>query len=222
MKATYEQFEDLCKRLGATKNIGSTFDCICMAYDERAYHNLDHVGYCLNRLSEMREEASHRGSYTEVDRATWDEIEYALWFHDFHNDGTPEDESSSYNSAIYYGSSMALTIRYSVVGKLIKSTKHDKIPLDYGCMIICDVDLSILGATPEVYKEYTEKVRKEWAHVPDQAYGVARQVIMKRIYDRPWIYMTQYGRTHWNRPAMRNIGLEILELQKMSEYNDNA
>lgn len=50
--------------------------------------------------------------------------------------------------------------------------------------MVVDVDLAILGSTPERFAEYEEQVRKEYEWVPEEIYAVKRKEILKSFADK--------------------------------------
>ncbi len=215
MKATREQFAKLWSELGLGLMVepAYTFGLLESAYghEARRYHTLEHIGWGLKRIDEMEEEDRTRGS--KFVARDWDTIRWAFWFHDYASEGSPEDEATSANIAMRCAEEAGLTQQFQDdVKRLVLATSHSRIPLRHDEARICDVDLSILGAPEEAFWNYERLVRSEWAHVPEELYRVARAVILKRFVDRPWIYMTDFGRTRWERRARLNLAASLQRL----------
>lgn len=186
--------------------------------ERRRYHTLQHIGWGLRRIDEMAaDDRTRGGSYAAGD---WDRIRWAFWYHDFVLEGSPDDEAASAdmagNCALHAGLGMAFA---QDVMRLVRATGHEKIPLRTDEAIICDADLSILGAHPEHFDHYEMLVREEWAHVPMALFAAARAVILKRFVERPWIYMTDYARTRWERQARTNLATSLSRLGS-AEHTD--
>lgn len=214
--ASWEQFRELWRSLGIAfvGDADETFSKLEKAYSDprRKYHTLEHIGRGLSIIADM--EAVERSRGSEFDAATWGAIRWAWWYHDFVNDGDPNDELQSAHEAGLDAAEVGLPRTFTqIVEQLILATRHDRIPLRYDCAIICDVDLSIFAAPREEFERYEANVREEWAHVPEKLYREARATILNRFRVRPWIYMTDYGRERWNLTARTNLTESIAKLR---------
>lgn len=174
----------------------------CYVNGSRKYHTLEHIGWGLARIDEMEMDDRTRGS-KHVDR-DWDLIRFAFWYHDAVMRGAGDDV---HRSAAMASSAMDCIDPSAspTVARLVMATSHERIPRSMDAAVICDADLSILAASLETFDHYEELVREEWAHVPDNLFYAARYVILNRFAKRPWIYMTDYGRALWERPARVNL-----------------
>lgn len=219
MKASFEQFSALWFELGGKTDPAPTYAKLHGAYEgpRRKYHTLTHVGWVLRRIDEMAEVERHRGA--QFDAALWNTIRWAAWWHDYVCEGTPEDEAHSANEAWSEGfvvrrgpgTDAACTLG-TATRRLILATSHNRVPLKYDEAILCDADLSILGASDEDFDRYEALVREEWAHVPDHLFAGARHAILKRLARHPRLYWTQYGRDHWGVRADANLERSIAKL----------
>ncbi len=80
-----------------------------------------------------------------------------------------------------------------------------------GCAL-SDADLAILAAPPERYAEYVAAVRREYAHVPDDAFRAGRTAILTGLLDRAHLFHTPYAREHWEAIARANVTREVAGL----------
>jgi predicted metal-dependent HD superfamily phosphohydrolase len=216
-KTTREAFAQLWSDLGASGDPTPEFETLQEAYRDppRKYHTLTHIGWALLRVDNMADEDKSRGS--KHMKREWDRIRFAVWWHDFMLEGHPDDEELSGESAassLHYG---GLPVDALEVKRLVLATGHDRVPLRYDEAIICDADLSILGADEDAFDRYEKLVREEWAHVPDLLFATARTTILKRFIDKPWIYMTDYGRLRWERQARANLKRSVAQLAALAE-----
>ncbi len=177
------------------------------AYKTRPYHNLDHIKQGLDVIADMEDEDLHRGK--KFDQSFWDEIRTAFWYHDF-SDSIP---ACVLKVDKVFCSWTSVQFLLSVQG-LIQATSHKRYPTDYQTAYICDADLSILGAPEDEFDAYEEKVRQEYAHVPYEMFAAVRIQILKSFYDRPFIYATEYGRTRYQRAAMKNLERSMTKLRE--------
>jgi predicted metal-dependent HD superfamily phosphohydrolase len=213
MKATREQFEKLWTDLGCRGDALPVFADIEAAYSagRRRYHTLEHIGWGLKRIDEMAADDATRGSKFFAE--DWNLIRWAFWFHDYVLDGSPRGEHESALQALRVLHAGTGNVSFGArARRLIMATAHDRVPLEHDAACLCDADLSILGASEEAFDHYEQLVREEWAHVPEELFRPARCTIMKRFADRPWIFMTLYGRERWERPAMANLKRSLAKL----------
>jgi predicted metal-dependent HD superfamily phosphohydrolase len=89
---------------------------------------------------------------------------------------------------------------------LIMATRHHQPGGDPDCTILLDIDLAILGATPERFAEYERQVRQEYAHVPEANYREARALVMQGFLARPRIFATATFFERYEARARANLG----------------
>ena len=68
-----------------------------------------------------------------------------------------------------------------------------------------DMDLSILGASVDVYTQFERNVRQEYKRVPYFLYRKKRKEILQSFLAREAIYYTDFFRDKWEKPARRNL-----------------
>ena len=78
--------------------------------------------------------------------------------------------------------------------------------------LMLDIDLSILGATPDAYRAYADAIGREYAHVATAAYCTARARILRGFLDRPALYLNDWARDRWEAAARANLAAEIVAL----------
>ena len=84
-------------------------------------------------------------------------------------------------------------------------TRHEAQPQSDDARLLVDIDLAILGAEPQRFDEYEAQVRKEYAHVPDLFFRMARGRILKEFLARPSIYSTPYFKDRFEAQARANV-----------------
>ncbi|HEY6741832.1 MAG TPA: hypothetical protein VI110_05675 [Lapillicoccus sp.] len=72
-----------------------------------------------------------------------------------------------------------------------------------------DADLWILASPEERFDEYCAQVREEYAAVPEELFRAARAHILGELAGGEAIYLTEYGRRHWDGSARRNVEREL-------------
>lgn len=80
--------------------------------------------------------------------------------------------------------------------------------------LMLDIDLSILGALPEIYENYAHAIRCEYRHVAHETYRPARARILRGFLDRPALYLTDWARDRWEAMARANLTSEIAALAR--------
>lgn len=96
---------------------------------------------------------------------------------------------------------------------VLLTTRHDPAPGDHAGALVCDADLAILGSAPDRYTRYTEQVRREYAHVPDELFAPVRAEILEGLLDAGPFFRTPVGAERWEAAARRNVSDEILRLR---------
>jgi predicted metal-dependent HD superfamily phosphohydrolase len=178
---------------------------LAAAYDGagRHYHDLRHVLHCLRMLDEVRGECQDA-----------DAVEAAIWFHDAVYDATrPDNEARSADLAERQLRAMGTPEPFVVkVHDLILDTRHTAPPTSSDGRWLVDIDLSILGAPPEAYDAYDQAIRREYAHVPDEAYRAGRASVLRSFLARESIYLTQYFRERYEVAARENLARSVRSL----------
>ena len=171
----------------------------------RGYHDLVHLTEVLDRLEELTEHG------TPFDLLT---VGLAAWFHDAVYDGEPhaEDRSARWAEQVLPDVGLpASTV--ATVARLVRLTeRHDVGPGDPDGAALCDADLAVLAAAPERYQAYVEGVRREYAHVADPAFRAGRAAVLRALAGRPHVFVTAYGRGHWEATARTNLTRELASL----------
>jgi predicted metal-dependent HD superfamily phosphohydrolase len=134
----------------------------CYSERHRSYHTTHHLDECFEKLMEVRSQAEHP-----------DEIELALWFHDAIYDvkrSDNEERSAQWarSEGLKAGLEAPIVDR---VYDLVLTTRHNAVPTGNDARILVDIDLSILGASPERFDEYELQVREEYGWVPGHSFA---------------------------------------------------
>ncbi|XP_017108493.2 uncharacterized protein [Drosophila bipectinata] len=80
--------------------------------------------------------------------------------------------------------------------------------------LLQDVDLVVLAAPPEEYKNYTTLLRSEYANLDDANYKAMRIKVLETLLLIPCIYATDEYRDKYEELARANIRTEISELKQ--------
>ena len=187
----------------------------------RAYHNITHIIRCLKHF-----EKSIKHDDVKVRPSCPEEVCIALWLHDIIYD--PRSRSNEQQSAnlakliiLYAGGSNRLAKR---IEKMILLTAHSEKGLGYTTVDeqwLLDLDLSILGESPEVYEWYSKNIRKEYEHIPLHIYKCARVDILDRFMNRKKIYNIEYFGQLFTEQCLQNVGDELFELSQDVTKNNS-
>jgi predicted metal-dependent HD superfamily phosphohydrolase len=162
----------------------------------RACHTLEHIGECLLHLDSAR--------YL-LTRPV--EVELAIWFHDAIYD--PRRSDNEARSALLAEEQLQTAgvdrAVASHTAALIRLTTHERDDLVGDEAILCDVDLAILGASPERFDRYDAAIRQEYNWVPEDVYRIERSQILERFLNRPHIYHTVVFHDRLEKQARENL-----------------
>ena len=73
------------------------------------------------------------------------------------------------------------------------------------CALFLDMDLSILGSTPDLFAAYEDAVRREYGWVPDALWREGRRKVLQGFLDRPAIYASPQFRASHEAAAHANL-----------------
>ena len=172
----------------------------------RHHHTFDHASEVVDAVL---------GLHSQGD--DWASPVLAAWFHDVVYDPTATRGANEGASAVVAHDALAslgasLTSVGSVVRLITLTASHDPLPNDRAGAVLCDADLSVLGADDDRYDRYVADVRSEYAHVPDDAWSEGRRRVLRSFLDRPTIFRTDAGRERWEAAARTNISRELSSL----------
>lgn len=171
----------------------------------RHYHAVSHLRAVLDALDLLAGEVR---SPTVV--------RLAAWFHDAVYEGRPGDDERA-SAGLADATLTELGLPPSDVAEVrrlvLLTATHDPSPGDDDGAALCDADLSVLGGTPADYQAYTEAVRRDYAHVPDDAFQAGRAAVLDRLLAHDPLFHTPTGRRLWQTAARRNITAELARLR---------
>jgi dephospho-CoA kinase len=186
---------------------------IAAAYDTagRSYHNREHVEELI-----------------ELARRYWDggftspqffHLYLAILFHDFVYD--PRSATNEADSArVAREETKPLPgVDPELLERLILVTRTHEASTELEQFLV-DLDLAILGADPDRYREYAQAIRQEYAHVPEDAYRTGRSAVLQRFLDRPRIYGTPRLHHRCEAQARENLRWELEQLGNGQRHGD--
>ena len=191
------KFQTLCQNFTSDqKLIDSLWQEIEQRHREstRHYHTLKHLEHIYSVLPKL-------------DHVT----EFAIFYHDIVYDASRNDNEEQ--SALLCEKQLTLLsinseLIQETVQLIIETKTHE--PSSKRNALFLDADLAILGATTEVYGEYTQNVRKEYAIYGDDVYNKGRQKVLMHFLEKKRIYMSDYFYELYERKARKNIEWELI------------
>ncbi len=169
---------------------------------ERKYHNIVHIHDCLEKFDAWPNKP------TGDDR---DSIELAIWFHDIIYESTRADNEDC-SAALLTHFLRGHPLEPEAIA-LIMATEHKETSGMRSEEIICDIDLSILGAPAADYQRYADAILKEYNWVEPEIYREKRCDVLRNFLLRENIYHTEHARAHWQDQARINLQNEINQLE---------
>ncbi|MEM9024958.1 MAG: hypothetical protein AAGB22_14530 [Bacteroidota bacterium] len=169
----------------------------------RHYHNLDHLEYMF-RLWEHHQQQWQDAAI----------VAFAIFYHDaIYNVKRKDNEEKSAELAAKRLNELGLSNdRIARCVQHILATKAHHLSEDPDTNLLVDIDLAILGDTPEVYRAYTQKVRKEYRIYPDLLYKPGRKKVLRHFLAMPRIYHTDILYHHREQAARQNLEAELAAL----------
>lgn len=202
----------LCKRLGINDAEDYLFNHITLSYDNcdglRCYHNTDHLLHCLIEIEKAK---------THVDVSK--EVELAIWFHDMSYDPTKKDnEERSFSRFDELMGHHFSEYTKKLIKECILATKHNTVSSNSSnkdVQLVCDIDLSILGASDEIFDQYELNIRKEYYFVSLYDYVNGRMSVLNKILTKSdRIYQTDLFYKWYELRSHRNLRRSIDKLKK--------
>jgi predicted metal-dependent HD superfamily phosphohydrolase len=173
------------------------FDVISHAYasEGRHYHTLEHIHEVLKTVEALESTAVHCHA-----------LKLAAWLHDVVYDSKAsdnEERSAAFAQQLCHDLSIP---EGAAVASLIQKTKTHVARQDPDAQILIDADLAILGASEAQYQTYAERIRQEYAWVPEADYRQGRRRVLESFLGRAKIY---HLLSRLEEPARRNLAAEI-------------
>lgn len=201
------RFAQMWTALGARD--AAAFQVVRDAYasDQRHYHTVEHILECLAYFDRVRALARRP-----------DELEAAIWFHDAVYDISQRDNEArsaelARDQALQAGIPSETADR---IAELVLNTTHTAQAASSDAQLLIDIDLSILGASPERYRRYEIDIRREYASAPDDLFRRGRLHVLNAFLERTGIYHTSYFYERLERQARENLAEAVEALQPLA------
>jgi len=180
-------------------------DSIDNSYSEhfRYYHNFDHILDCLDEFKEVEDQFNHPNL-----------AKFAILYHDIVCiPGYGGNEEASIVRACYDASILGISKEdQNLIVSCIRVTNHKFIPTTKGCILVKDIDLSILGQDKDKFMRYEDSIREEYNNYDTLTYSSCRLSFLNKLLNEPRIYLSDYFYEKYEKKARDNIkhSIEIL------------
>jgi len=173
---------------------------------DRYYHNLNHVRHLLILIEEHKNEIECKEA-----------LQFAAFFHDYiYNAGSCNNERLSADVAL--NAMTELGVPKPIIGQTIQmilATKAHRPQTENrneDLLLFLDMDMAILGASKQHYKDYTKAVELEFNSCPSFLYKRGRIGFLKQTLSQPFIFHTETFRNEYELKARRNLSEELKAL----------
>ena len=171
------------------------------AEPHRRYHDLRHLGEVLDALTWLTGPGAPPGA-----------VVLAAYFHDavYEPAASDNEERSARLAGVVLRGLGRPDAEVDEVVRLVRATRtHEPAPGDEAAALLCDADLSVLGAPRARYRSYAADVRAEYGHLDDAAFRRGRVTVLRALAERPRLFTTPQAHRRWDTPARRNLEDEL-------------
>ncbi|MFC7535470.1 metal-dependent phosphohydrolase [Actinoplanes sp. GCM10030250] len=170
---------------------------------QRHYHDVTHLAAVLDVVDAYAGLAPHP-----------DRVRLAAWMHDAVYDpralgDTNERDSAEFAEGLLQSLGTPADVAAEVARLVSLTAGHATEEDDPDGELLCDADLAILATEPERYERYTGAIRREYAHVPDDAFRAGRTQVLTALLELPSIYRLDPIREAWEETARANLRAEL-------------
>ncbi len=181
------------------------------AQPHRHYHSWPHIEVLLAWFERVKDQLHHREA-----------VQLAIYYHDaIYQVPGPPKTSNEKASAVLLLNELSLTHEPEVLhfaAVMIEATEAHLIPeqLDpdqmNDCALFLDMDLSVLGAEPDIYDRYCEQIRAEYAVIPEELYRPGRAKILAGFLARDQLFFSDHFHLALENQARTNLTRELAAL----------
>ena len=178
----------------------------------RGYHGIKHILDMLQSFDMFLYESNQH-----IQIKNPNEFRFAILMHDYINGEADEVEKSKLKAKEFLHK-ISPIYNTSYVEALIQATDYSKNQhLTFDQQLMQDIDVEILGKTPEEYIRYSKEIRAQYSNYSDEIYNPARIKVLKSFLNKNSIYNTEYYKNKYETSARINIEREIEALEKQVE-----
>ena len=208
MTSLVDEFRTAARQAGATADdadLTAAGQYLLSRWSEpqRHYHTVAHLSAVLHVVDLYAGLAPHP-----------ERVRLAAWMHDAVYDPRALGDANERDSAEFAEGLLATLgvppATAAEVSRLVGLTAgHATEADDPDGELLCDADLAVLAGDEEAYASYTAAIRREYAHVPEDAFRDGRAQVLKALLELPSIYRLDPLRTAWEERARANLAREL-------------
>lgn len=169
----------------------------------RYYHTLDHLENMFQELEVVKDQILNFTAIT-----------FSVFYHDIIYSATSKSNEEK-SAELAVSKLEELHVDQDIIKEVfeqILATKTHQMSNHQDTNYLLDADLSILGKEPEIYADYTKKIRKEYSFYPDLLYKPGRKKVLQHFLELESIYKTDYFKSKYEKQAKENIRTELASL----------
>lgn len=178
------------------------------AEPQRHYHDWSHVEALIRNLRAAGDRIHDTGA-----------VLYAILFHDAIYDPRAKDNERRSADLLVAAHPPLAQDSLALAKRMIEATDGHYLPEDLlgraqeDCAHFLDMDLAILGASEERFDIYEDQIRREYAHVPLEAFRTGRAQVLRHFAERERLYFTPWGQENFEARARANIARSLAALE---------
>lgn len=175
----------------------------CHSEAHRHYHTLTHLSAIFEDFEGLVLDQSSSSTHC---------IHFAVWFHDIvYKPGSTVNEKESAKFAESALSALDVPVEMiEQITYMIECTKlHNNPKQDVNTQLFLDADMAIIGVSGDAYQSYTEKIKEEFASVPDILYQQGRRGFIEVTLNTERIFKTDYFCSRFEKQARINLCNEL-------------
>jgi predicted metal-dependent HD superfamily phosphohydrolase len=177
----------------------------------RHYHGVRHIRWVVHHGRELAE-----STVPPLEAGDLDAVVAAAFFHDAVYDTSRSDNESASARLAARALGEIGWDRPAIehVASMIEATANHRVERldDAATSVLVAADLAVLAAEPAPYVDYTRAVRREYAHLDDEAWRSGRSAFIRTTLDSAHIFPSALGLDVWERRARANLSAELAAL----------
>ncbi len=169
----------------------------------RHYHTLGHLAYMLRHAQDCKDLIYD-----------FDTLLFSIFYHDIIYNPLRRDneEKSAFIAEARMKQLKVPGGRIECCQKQILATQNHLENEDKDTAYLLDFDLAILGEAPDIYRDYTKNIRKEYRFVPPILYRNRRKKVLRHFLEMRHIFKTERFRKIFEKQARINLAAELATL----------
>lgn len=173
----------------------SLFSILSFSYSLNHYHTHQHIVECLGLFHQVKDQLHDPVA-----------VELAIWFHDvIYDPQAVNNEEQSAKLMKKHCVGILKKEKLEKVAQWIIATKKHQPSKDHDLNYLLDIDLAILGNSPQRFSEYEQQIKNEYSWVEPELYKIKRAEVLNHFYQMQPLYQTEYFRDLFEARAKCNL-----------------